>query len=159
MTSLGTPENPVLPKVFLQAHELMLNAFAFDLKRQVSEAHDLYMQATKLYAILFKKFPHVAYPDIWRRGAGLYFSRAKQIFAYQAKGKLPHLKGVASKSNSIDQEEDLKESLWRTRITPDPKLRWSDLFGLDQAKKEVEKVVLLPLHHPELLEGRLRLVS
>ena len=129
---MTSSEKLILLKVFLQAHELMLNAFAFNLKGQVAEAYDLYMQATKLYAPLFKKFPHVAYPNLWRRGAGLSFSRAKQIVAYQAKGKLPHLKGVASKSTSVDQEEDLKESLWRTKLILDPKLRWSDLFGLDR---------------------------
>ena len=146
---MASSQKLFLPKVFLQAHELMLNAFAFDQQGQVTEAHDSYMQATRLYAPLFKKFPHAAYPEIWRRGAELCLSRAKQIFTYQSKGKQPHLRGVARKPAYEAQEEDLKASLRRTRVIPDRNLRWSkDLLGLEQAKKEVEKVVLLPLLHP-----------
>ncbi len=93
---------------------------------------------------------------MWRREATLCLARAKQISMHQTKEKAPHLKGVSSQPDHEQQEEDLKSSLHRTRVTPNPNLCWSDLFGLDQVVKEVKEVVIRPLQHPELLEGRLR---
>ena len=87
MTSLENPKKPVLPKVFLQAHELMLQAFAYDQQGQLSEAHDLYMQATRLYVPLFKKFPQTAFLKIFLTEARLCFSRKKQIYSYLSNGK------------------------------------------------------------------------
>jgi len=49
----------------------MIQGFAFDQRGQLSNARDSYMQATRLYAPLFKKFPQAAYPDMWRREATL----------------------------------------------------------------------------------------
>jgi len=153
---MASLKNPIIPKIFLQAHELMIQGFAFDQRGQLSDARDSYMQATRLYAPLFKRFPQAAYPDMWRREASLCLSRAKQISMHQSKGKTPHLQGVSSRPDHEQQEEDLKSSLRRTRVTPNPNLSWSDLFGLDQVVREVKEVVIRPLEHPELLEGRLR---
>jgi AAA+ superfamily predicted ATPase len=157
MTSLVNPENPVLPKVFLQAHELMLKAFALDQQGQLKEAHDSYTQATRLFAPLFKKFPHTAFLKVWVTEARLCFSRKNQIHAFLSNGKAAHFRGRSGQPEFVQQEEDLKASMRRTRVEPDLNLSWADLFGLDQAVKEVKEVVLRPLRYHELLEGRIRI--
>jgi SpoVK/Ycf46/Vps4 family AAA+-type ATPase len=156
MTSLEDPEKPVIPKVFLQAHELMLEAFAYDQQGQLSDAYDLYMQVVRLYVPLFKRFPQTAFLKLFLRGTRLCFSRAKQISAYLSNGKISRSQGAVRRPDHEQQEEALKASMRRTRVVPDLNLTWSDLFGLNQVVKEVKEVVIHPLHYPELLEGRIR---
>lgn len=145
-----------LPKIYLQAHELMIQAFSYDQRGHFSDARDSYMQATRLFAPLLKRLPQTAFADMWVQEARLCLSRAKQISLLQAKGKNPHLNGVSGKPDSELQQEELKASLRRCRVIPNPNLSWSDIFGLDQVVKEIQDLVILPLQHPELLEGRLK---
>lgn len=142
-----------IPKIYFQAQELMLRAFAFDQQGQFADARDFYMQASRLFALLFKKFPQAPMLPQWQKMAQLCLSRAKQLRLLRSKEKLSPPHDVSRESSHQLQQQELEAIIYDRRLTPNPNLSWNNVFGLDQAIKVFQESIQLPLQRGELLEG------
>lgn len=145
-----------IPKAFFQAQELRRRAWAFDQRRQFSAARADYMRATRIFASLVKKFPQLPVSHMCLEEGKLCLSQARQIRLGQSARKRAAPASGSQVSNHQRQQQELEDIIRQCRVIPDPHLSWSDIFGLDQVVQVIKDAVILPLQHPDLLQGRLK---
>lgn len=47
----------------------------------------------------------------------------------------------------------MKTALESTIVSEKPNIKWTDIAGLEQAKKSLQEAVILPIRFPELFKG------
>jgi vacuolar protein-sorting-associated protein 4 len=67
-------------------------------------------------------------------------------------------KGKGGKGGAADDKESskMKEALGEAIVTEKPNVKWTDIAGLENAKKALQEAVILPIKYPQLFVGAVK---
>jgi len=57
------------------------------------------------------------------------------------------------KGGKDDESSKFKSALSEAIVTEKPNVKWTDIAGLENAKKSLQEAVILPIKFPELFKG------
>lgn len=71
---------------------------------------------------------------------------------------LTNLTRKSGKGNSADDKETnkMKEALGEAIVGEKPNVKWTDIAGLENAKKALQEAVILPIKYPQLFVGAVK---
>lgn len=150
-----------------KAIDLVTRATEEDKNKNYAEALRLYEHAVEyfLHAIKYEAQGDKAKDSI-RAKCLQYLDRAEKLKEYLKKGKKkPVAEGEnpkddkSKKSDSDSDEEDpekkkLQAKLEGAIVIEKPKVKWSDVAGLEAAKEALKEAVILPIKFPHLFTGK-----
>ncbi|XP_037938259.1 vacuolar protein sorting-associated protein 4B [Teleopsis dalmanni] len=151
-----------------KAIDLVTKATEEDRNKNYAEALRLYEHGVEyfLHAIKYEAQGEKAKDSI-RTKCLQYLDRAEKLKEYLKKGKKKPVKEGESnskddkdkKSDSDSDGEDpekkkLQSKLEGAIVIEKPKVKWSDVAGLDAAKEALKEAVILPIKFPHLFTGK-----
>ncbi|XP_012279509.1 vacuolar protein sorting-associated protein 4A [Orussus abietinus] len=155
--------------VLQKAIDLVTRATEEDRKKNYEEALKLYEHAVEyfLHSIKYEAQGDKAKDSI-RSKCLQYLDRAEKLKEYLKKGKKKPVKtgenndkSDEKKSDSGDSDNDsdpekkkLQSKLEGAIVIEKPKVKWSDVAGLDLAKEALKEAVILPIRFPHLFTGK-----
>ncbi len=147
-----------IPKAIFQAQKLVQDARSYDHQDQYQKAIVYYMQATKTFIVLLKRYPQMPFHKQYTQEVRLCLQRVKQLkLCLMNSTQSPnHPKSGCIKSKDDQEYAELRKRILRCRITPDPNLSWNDIIGLDEVIHHIQETVLVPLQHPEIWESSIK---
>ncbi|MHA2248293.1 MAG: AAA family ATPase [Candidatus Hodarchaeales archaeon] len=147
-----------IPKVIFHAQKIVQNARSYDHQNQYQKAITHYMQATKIFLVLLKRYPQMPFHRHYAQEIRLCLQRIKQLkpslidsthSSKKTKESIPKLK-------EDKQYVEMRERVLRCRITPDPNLSWNDIIGLEEVIHHIHETVTYPLQNPDILRCSLK---
>lgn len=154
---------------FQKAIDLVVKATEEDKKKNYEEALQLYEHAVKyfLHAIKYETQSERAKESI-REKCSQYLDRADKLKEYLSKGKKkkPVKDGESNSKNESGKKSDsdsdsenpekkkLFSKLEGAIVVEKPKVKWSDVAGLEGAKEALKEAVILPIKFPHLFTGK-----
>lgn len=147
-----------IPIAIFQAQKLVQDARSYDHQDQYQKAIVYYMQATKTFTVLLKRYPQMPFHKQYAQEARLCLQRVKQLkpCLMNSTQSSNHPKTLRTKSKDDQEYAKLRERILRCRITPDPNLSWNDIIGLEEVIHHIQETVLVPLRHPEIWESSIK---
>ncbi|XP_055384593.1 vacuolar protein sorting-associated protein 4 [Condylostylus longicornis] len=150
-----------------KAIDLVTRATEEDKNKNYAEALRLYEHAVEyfLHAIKYEAQGDKAKDSI-RAKCLQYLDRAEKLKEYLKKGKKKPVaegenskedKGKKSDSDSDDEDPEKKKlqaKLEGAIVIEKPKVKWSDVAGLEAAKEALKEAVILPIKFPHLFTGK-----
>uniref|UniRef100_D3TM40 vesicle-fusing ATPase n=2 Tax=Glossina TaxID=44049 RepID=D3TM40_GLOMM len=151
-----------------KAIDLVTKATEEDRNKNYAEALRLYEHGVEhfLHAIKYEAQGEKAKDSI-RAKCLQYLDRAEKLKEYLKKGRKKPIKEGESgtkddkdkKSDSDSDGEDpekkkLQNKLEGAIVIEKPKVKWSDVAGLDAAKEALKEAVILPIKFPHLFTGK-----
>ncbi len=144
-----------LPKDIFRAHYFFLRAQHFDQLEQSKKAMGFYLKAARLFTDTFKKYPKFAYFPLWSEQTRLSIARLKQLNKDLESIPDSQPSSLTNTGPRTKEEHTLQALVTQSIVTPNPKLSWADIIGLDAVVEELQKLIFLPLQRTELLEGNI----
>ncbi|XP_015595703.1 vacuolar protein sorting-associated protein 4B [Cephus cinctus] len=152
-----------------KAIDLVTKATEEDRNKNYEEALKLYQHAVEyfLHSMKYEAQGERAKESI-RSKCMQYLDRAEKLKEYLKKGKKKPVKAGESESKSDDKKSDsgdsdsdndpekkkLQSKLEGAIVIEKPKVKWSDVAGLDGAKEALKEAVILPIRFPHLFTGK-----
>jgi len=65
-------------------------------------------------------------------------------------------KGGGGKGGEDKETGKMKEALGEAIVTEKPNVKWTDIAGLENAKKALQEAVILPIKYPQLFVGAVK---
>ncbi|GAB5371764.1 hypothetical protein AAMO2058_001607900 [Amorphochlora amoebiformis] len=161
-----------------EAIKIVKTAVQADNENRLPEALVLYKKALR-YFITGMKYESGRAKELVNEKITQYMKRAeeiKEVIAGGSKKTVVHAGGGSVKKRKADSgggegkegneeddddgEDDESRALMRTIenvvVTEKPNVRWSDVAGLETAKKLLQEAVILPVKFPNLFTGKLK---
>jgi len=150
-----------------KAIDIVTKATEEDRNKNYEEALRLYEHGVEyfLHAVKYEAQGDKAKDSI-RAKCLQYLDRAEKLKTYLKKGKKKPVKdgetskGKDSKKSDSDSDGDdpekkkLQSKLEGAIIVEKPKVKWSDVAGLEGAKEALKEAVILPIKFPHLFTGK-----
>lgn len=151
-----------------KAIDLVTKATEEDRNKNYAEALRLYEHGVEyfLHAIKYEAQGEKAKDSI-RAKCLQYLDRAEKLKEYLRKGKKKPIKeGESSSKDDKDKKSDsdsdgddpekkkLQNKLEGAIVIEKPKVKWSDVAGLEGAKEALKEAVILPIKFPHLFTGK-----
>ncbi|KAI9589012.1 vacuolar protein sorting-associated protein 4B [Glossina fuscipes] len=151
-----------------KAIDLVTKATEEDRNKNYAEALRLYEHGVEhfLHAIKYEAQGEKAKDSI-RAKCLQYLDRAEKLKEYLKKGrKKPIKEGESGNKDDKDKKSDsdsdgedpekkkLQNKLEGAIVIEKPKVKWSDVAGLDAAKEALKEAVILPIKFPHLFTGK-----
>lgn len=165
-----------------QAIDIVKEAVKADNQNNLKEALALYKKALRYFMTGLKYEKHEGRKKSIQEKMSDYMDRAEQIKKYLesnsgkalvhaggSKAKQQNKQQQGSKERKMsggggndpnvdddDEEDELMNSIKSVVLTEKPNVKWSDVAGLETAKKLLQEAVILPVKHPNLFVGKLK---